>query len=188
MSPCACTYMNTSYCSPHTSYLCIHVCHAYLCINVPIFKCLDASMCSFIACAYTDYRLLGPGWCLISPFLLPSDYANHAPAFAKVGATKAELQEQCSKFDSCTAIEWGNTASGILYFSSVAAMEDIELPGYKKHTRGFCQSNCELTTTIKMGAASGPVGECWLKKIVVPLSSSNNIIPTGLTSHLRCGL
>ena len=89
----------------------------------------------------------------------PTENAGqHLPALFKRGAGEVELKVLCNKYEACVAVDWGNTENGHLRFSSAAALEAIDEPGWGKWSDG-CQSGC-----FPNGAGDDGQGVCHVKQ------------------------
>ena len=94
----------------------------------------------------------------------PTENAGqHLPALSKKGAREAELKVLCNKYEACVAVDWGNKENGYLRFSSAAALDAIDEPGWGKWSEG-CQSGCFPTE-----AGDGGGGVCHVKQSGVSL-------------------
>ena len=88
---------------------------------------------------------------------------QHLPALWKNGAGEAELKALCNKYEACVAVDWGNNVRAFLRFSSAAALDAIDEPGWGKWSDG-CQSGCFPTE-----AGDGGGGVCHVKQSGVSL-------------------
>ena len=89
---------------------------------------------------------------------------QHLPALWKRGAGEVELKVLCNKYEACVAVHWGNEENGYLRFSSAAALDAIDEPGWGKWSDG-CQSGC-----FPNGAGDGGGGVCHVKQSGFSLS------------------
>ena len=83
---------------------------------------------------------------------------QYLPALWKIGAGEAELKALCNQYEACVAVDWGNAnTASTLRFSSAAALDPINEPGWEKWSGG-CQSGC-----FPNGAGDGGDHVCHVK-------------------------
>ena len=99
-----------------------------------------------------SYSYLGMGWCIDST-KSPENFGQHLPALWKKGAGFKELSDLCNKYEACVAIDWGNSENGHVRFSSAAALNAVDAPGWGKWSDG-CQSAC-FPVKVLAGGAGG---------------------------------